>query len=53
MELIGGWASGFLVSREQISFYDPQDSHFMTDKFHFMTELTNPCGFGHKVKLAY
>jgi len=24
----------------KISFYDPRNSHFMTDEFHFMTEPT-------------
>jgi hypothetical protein len=27
--------------RWQISFYDRQNSHFMTDKFHFMPEPTS------------
>jgi len=41
-----------MKSCAQISFYDRQNSHFMTDKFHFMTEPTPHCGFGHKVKSA-
>ena len=31
---------GSYESCAQISFYDRQNSHFMTDKFHFMTEPT-------------